>query len=323
MDRNKGMVYMVRSYGTSRSRFGAVIVLLVLLLSASSCTKSQKTAAAPAEQRTFATQEDAGAALLAAAKSGDERALIAIFGPDSKVGLLSGDAATDQASLQGFVTSYNEMHRWGAIKAGGQVLQVGADNQVFPIPLDRNSSGRWFFDTAAGKDEVLARRIGKNELIAMDACTAIADAQHRYHEKSHEYAQKLISDPGKQNGLYWAAAPGQPTSPLGELDALTEVLRSATAVDKPPLFNGYYYRILTSGDNANGKLAKGFTVLAYPAEYRNSGIMSFLVGENGTLYQKDLGERTSDTATTMTRVDPRDGWIRTVSGSNTASRTQP
>jgi hypothetical protein len=256
---------------------------------------------------------------VAAAKSGDQNALIAIFGPDSKAVLFTGDAATDSAKLKGFITAYNQMHRWGKIKAGGQVLYVGADNFPFPIPLGQKSSGQWYFDTAAGKDEILSRRIGKNELTAMDASAAIAGAQQQYFQESHDgskvkqYAQKFVSDPGKHNGLYWPVAAGQPVSPLGQLGDFTQAVAS-NAGDQPPLFNGYHYRILAKpGD---------FAILAYPAEYRNSGIMTFLVGKDGAVYQKDLGETTRDVAMSMTEFNPADGWSPVVPNTDTASRSQ-
>jgi hypothetical protein len=191
--------------------------------------------------------------------------------------------------------------------------------------LGRNSSGEWYFDTAAGKDEIEARRIGKNELTAMDSSKAIADAEQQYYQepsgrdKVSEYAQKFVSDPGKHNGLYWPVAEGQPPSPLGRMGAFTNVLSSTGDSRKPPVFNGYSYRILTKGDTSNGvkdyivngKMTGGFGILAYPSEYRNTGIMSFLITENGTLYQKDLGPKTAGVAAAMTEVNPSDGWTST------------
>lgn len=185
-------------------------------------------------------------------------------------------------------------------------------------------SGRWYFDTAAGKDEILARRIGKGELTAIAACTAIADAQRQYFNHSHDgdntkqYAQKFVSDEGKQNGLYWPVPGNQTPSPLGELGDFAKAVGYTNAGDKPQPFNGYYFQILTrqggaarggaEGYIANGKMTGGFAVLAYPAEYRNSGIMTFVVGKDGVVYQKDLGEKTAEVAVTMTEYNPGDGW---------------
>lgn len=214
------------------------------------------------------------------------------------------------------------MNRWVRIKPGGQILLIGADNYPFPIPLGQNQSGLWYFDTAAGRDEILARRIGKGELTAIIACSAIADAQMQYFSQSHEgvkqYAEKFVSDDGKRNGLYWPAPDGQQPSPLGPLGDFAKALGYTSSGDKPQPFNGYYFQILTKqGDKApggatdyivDGKMTKGFAVVAYPADYRNSGIMTFVIGPNGVVYQKDLGEKTRDTAMSMTEYNPSDGW---------------
>ncbi len=173
----------------------------------------------------FASPDDAGNALLAAAKSGDQNALLAIFGPDSKEIIFSGDAVQDKNAADAFVAGYGVMHRWRKMPDGAQILLVGADNFPFPIPLKKNGDGKWFFDTAAGKEEILNRRIGRNELAIIEVCGAVADAQAEYFsqlhdgEKTKQYAAKFISDPGKQNGLYWKSPEGQPESPLGPLAA--------------------------------------------------------------------------------------------------------
>jgi len=286
-----------------------VAVFLVLLFLTVSLVRSQ--APEGATQKTFASPEQAGTALLAAAQSGDRSALIAIFGPDSSDVLFTKDAAVDKARLNSFVTAYNQMHRWQKIKAGGEVLQVGADNNPFPIPLGRKSSGQWYFDTAAGKDEIRARRIGGEELTAMDAMEALARAQQQYYQERHEYAQRFVSDPGTHNGLYWPAAQGEAPSPLGALGDFAKVQSSGNAGSSTE-FNGYRYRILTRGKTSkgtqdyivNGKMTGGFAILAYPVNYRNSGITSFLVGPDGTVYQRDLGANTSGVAAVMTDYNP-------------------
>jgi Protein of unknown function (DUF2950) len=195
------------------------------------------------------------------------------------------------------------------------------------IPLGQNPSGRWYFDTAAGKDEILARRIGKNELTAITACQGLVGAQKQYFRQTHDggttkqYAQKFVSDPGKQNGLYWLAAEGRP-SPLDGLGDFEKSVASITG-DQPPLFNGYYYRILTRpSDLMNGKMTSGFTILGYPAEYRNSGIMTFIIGKDGVVYQKDLGEKTGEVALAMTGFDLADGWGPAVPPTGNALRAQ-
>jgi len=279
------------------------ILLSVLLIALASCSKPGEPSAKKTVPTTFATPSEAGAALLAAAQSGDRNAFLAIFGPDGQEVLFTGDAVQDAVNLRGFVEAYRRMNRWQKIKAGGEILYIGADNSAFPVPLGQNSSGRWYFDTAAGKDEIRARRIGKNELTAIAACEATANAQRQYF-RTHQgatarrYAQKLVSDPGKQNGLYWPVAEGQAASPLGQFGDFAKAVSNAG--DHPPLFDGYYYRVLAKpGD---------FAILAYPAEYRNSGIMTFIVGKDGAVYQKDLGEKTREIAFPMAEVDPADGW---------------
>lgn len=305
------------------------IGLWALIISLVSCSKQENS---KPTQKAFASPAEAAAAFLDAAKSGDQAALLAIFGPDAKDVLFSGDAVKDKNALQDFVAAYGQMNRWREIKAGGEILYVGADNDPFPIPLGRNPSGQWYFDTAAGKDEILARHIGKSELTSIAACSAIADAQRQYFGQSHDgdkvkqYSQKFISDDGKQNGLYWNAPEGQTSSPLGLLGDLAKALGYTNAGNKPQPFNGYYFQILTKqGDKApggakdyvvGGKMTGGFAVLAYPADYRNSGIMTFVVGQDGTVYQKDLGEKTADLAAAMTEYNPGDGW-NVVAGTET------
>jgi hypothetical protein len=271
------------------------ILIFALLVLVASCNRSVKSSAdhssadhAIAEKTvpmTFATPSEAGAALLAAAQSGDRSALLEIFGPEGSEILFTGDSSQDAANLRDFVAAYKRMNRWGQIKAGGQTLYIGPDNYAFPIPLGQNPAGRWYFDTAAGKDEILARRIGKNELTAIAACEAAGNAERH----------------------------GQPASTLGRLGDFGKAVAS-NAGDRPRLFNGYYYRILAKPG--------GFAVLAYPAEYRNSGIMTFMVGKDGTVYQKDLGEKTPDVAQSMTEVNPSDGWTPAIPNTGTASRAK-
>jgi Protein of unknown function (DUF2950) len=300
------------------------MALLALAVSLASCSKTQraaeKSAADQNAPRTFASPAEAGSALFEAAKAGDQNKLLAIFGADGKELLFSGDAVEDKNTRELFVTAYNRMNRWRANKEGGQILYIGADNFPFPIPLKKNAEGKWYFDTAAGKDEVLARRIGNNELVALNVLGDIADAQGIYFNQAHggarQYAQKFVSDPGQQNGLYWEVAEGQPPSPLGPLGDVAKALGYSRS-EKPQPFQGYYYRMLTKqGAGAkggerdfvkDGKLVGGFAVVAYPAKYGDSGIMSFMVGPDGVVYQKDLGEKTGDTAVAMAEFSP-EGW---------------
>jgi hypothetical protein len=292
-----------------------------------SCSKPQSTPVQNSAQRTFASPAEAGAAVQEAAKAGDEAGLLAIFGPEAKEILFSGDAVEDKHNREDFVTAYTQMHRWRSIKAGGEMLYIGADNFLFPIPLGKNSSGAWEFDTAAGKDEILARRIGRDELAAIEACAAIAKAQGEYHsqardgEKVKQYAQRILSDEGKHNGLYWPATTGQPPSPL---EGVHEFAKAAGYTDsRSAPFNGYYFRILSKqGDKApggakdyivNGKMTGGFGVLAYPAEYRDSGIMTFIIGKDGVVYQKDLGVNTTTLAQGLTEYNPAEDWKPAIS----------
>jgi hypothetical protein len=305
-------------------RVGTLFASVALLASLNSCGNSEKPSPGQLVQRTFATPDEAGAAFLEAAKSGDQAALLAVFGPDGKTALFSGDAVKDKNNMQDFVTAYNLMHRWREIKVGGQILYIGAENYPFPIPLGKDASGKWMFDTAAGKDEILARRIGGDELTAIAACSALVDAQNEYFSRPRggdavkQYAQKFISDEGKQNGLYWPVAAGQTPSPLEDARDFAKAAGYTNSGDKAQAFGGYYFKILTKqGANAkggakdflaNGKLTGGFAVLAFPAEYRNSGIMTFIVGRDGVVYQKDLGEKTLEIALGITDYDPPDGW---------------
>jgi Protein of unknown function (DUF2950) len=297
---------------------------LAVIAVESACNKSGKEGAEKAAQKTFASPEDAGTALFEAAKSGDRNASLAIFGPDATTVIFSGDAVQDKDNLQNFVAGYSQMHRWREVKSGGEMLYVGADNYVFPIPLGKNPAGHWYFDTAAGRDEILARRIGRDELTAIGACSALADAQKQYFQKVREgdkvkqYALKLISDDGKQNGLYWPVSAGQTPSPLEDLRDFAKAAGYTNAGDKPQPFNGYLFRILTKQGNSakggakdyivDGRLTGGFAFLAYPAEYRNSGIMTFIIGTDEIVYQKDLGEKTAEVAAALTEYDAGDGW---------------
>lgn len=273
----------------------------------------------------FASPDDASNAMLMAAKSGDPNALIKIFGPDAKEIISSGDAVEDKHTLDRFVAGYSVMHRWRKLQDGSQTLLVGADNFPFAIPLKKNGEGRWFFDTAAGKDEVLNRRIGRNELATIEVCYAVADAQARYFAQPHngakakQYAVKFISDPDKQNGLYWKPADGQPASPLGPLAASAATEGYSAKPEGHVAFHGYYFRMLNGQTDkapggakdylVNGKMTGGFAFVAYPAEYGNSGIMTFIINQDGVLLQKDLGKTTTETATAMTKFDPDSNWL--------------
>jgi hypothetical protein len=293
-------------------------VLLTLFIPLLACNKSSKPSF-----RVFASPEEAGTALLEAANSGDQNAALAIFGPESKDIIFSGDAVQDKAAIDRFKVAYGVMHRWRKMPNRTQVLLVGADNFPFPIPLKKSDGGQWFFDTAAGKEEILTRRIGRNELAVIEVCGAVADAQAEYFSEPHDggskgqFALKFISDSGKQNGLYWESPEGQPKSPLGPLAAFATAEGYSTKPNAHTPFHGYYFRMLTrQGTHAqggakdyvvNGKTV-GFAFVAYPAEYGNSGVMTFIINQDGVLLQKDLGTTTTETATAMSEFDPDTGW---------------
>ena len=295
------------------------LMLLTLIIPAISCNRSEKPSI-----RVFASPDEASNALLAAAKSGDQNALLAIFGPDSKEVIYSGDAVQDKNTATAFAAGYGVMHRWRNMPDGTQMLMVGADNFPFPIPLKKNADGQWFFDTAAGKDEVLNRRIGRNELAIIEASGAVADAQAEYFsqlhdgEKTKQYASKFISDPGRQNGLYWKPADGQPASPLGPLAAFATAEGYSAKPEGHTAFHGYYFRMLKGQTDkapggakdymVNGKMTGGFAFVAYPAEYGNSGVMTFIINQDGVLLQKDLGKTKTETATAMNAFDPDPSW---------------
>ena len=306
------------------TRWSVAIALATAVLYLASCNKQEKPAEtqAQAAPKTFASPDDAAKALVEAAKTDNRDAMLAIFGHGSKDYIYSTDATEDKASFGGFVSDYDAMHRWRKMDNGKEMLITGADNKTFPIPLSKNAAGQWYFDTDAGKQEILARRIGKNELAAIDICGAIAEAQRQYfsqrHDGTSQYAQKFISDEGKQNGLYWPSAEGQPKSPLGPEAAYATAEGYKLRPNDHRPFGGYYFVMLDKqGPEAkggaknyivNGKMTGGFAVLAYPAQYGDSGIMTFIINQNGLAFEKDLGKTTNDLAAAMTEFNPDKTW---------------
>ncbi len=307
------------SRATRRSTILSRLVPLAIVILFAGCSKSAK----PAYQ-TFASPDDAGNALLMAAQSGDSNKVIAVFGPDSKDIVMTGDPVQDKNTADQVIAAYNAMHRWRKMSDGSQTLLLGADNFPFPIPLKKDPAGQWYFDVAAGRQEILLRRIGRNELSVIDVCMALADAQAQYYSMHHDdgsthvFAAKFISDTGKQNGLYWESPEGKPKSPLGPLAAFATNEGYSLKPDSHVPYHGYYFHMLTGqGANApggakdyvvNGKMTGGFAFVAYPAEYRNSGVMTFVINQDGVLLQKDLGPDTAQTAAAMTKFDPDASW---------------
>ena len=296
----------------------ASYVLLALFLGCS----STPTFAQQAGQQTFASAEDAGRAFFAAMQAPDDQAPLNILGPAGKDVLLSGDRAEDADARIGFVVKYQEMHRFVTESNGTVALVIGAENWPFPIPLV-NNHGSWYFDTAAGKDEIVFRRIGKNELASMDACRDLVEAQKQYFSRPpadvpKQFAQKLVSDEGQHNGLYWQGAGDDFDSPLNPLIAYARQNLPTDQVGEHVPFNGYMFRILTrQGPHArggaknyivDGKMSGGFAFVAFPVEYRSSGVMTFIVDASGNIYQKDLGPHTTKLAQAMTAYDPDSTW---------------
>jgi len=275
-----------------------------------------------AGQQTFSSTEDAGRALFNAMKAPDDHALLAVFGAAGNDIVSSGDPIEDLDARTNFAAKYEEMHRFVTEPNGNVTLVVGAENWPMPIPLVYKS-GAWYFDTLAGRDEILFRRIGKNELYAIQACSDLVDAQKKYYDGApysyaKQYAQKLVSDEGKHNGLYWQETGDQFNSPIDPLIAYARQNRPADQVGQHVPFNGYFFRVLTGqGPHAtggarnyvvNGKMTGGFAFVAYPAEYRSSGVMTFIVDKSGVIYEKDLGPNTTQLAQTMTVFDPDSSW---------------
>jgi len=306
----------------SVSSLWTMVVAFALAMLVVACNTSKPAPPAEAGPRTFATPEDSGAALLAAVKAADHNALLAIFGPGSSNLIFSGDDAQDKRDGEHFTTAYQTMNRWRKQTDGSEVLVVGADNFLFPIPLKKNSAGQWYFDTMAGKDEILKRRIGDNELATIDVMNALTDVQAQYlsqhHDGAKQYAQRFISDDGKQNGLYWKAAEGQPSSPLGPLVVAAASDGFTPQADKQQPFHGYLYRILyKQGADAqggakdfivNGKMTGGFAFIAYPETYGDTGITTFITNQSGVVYEKDLGKNTTTQAKTITEFNPDKSW---------------
>ncbi len=279
--------------------------------------------AAAVQQKSFASGEEAVKAAVAAARNNNDKELVAIFGPGSQELISSGDAVADKQRRARFLKAYDEKN--SLIKEGDNtIVVIGNNNWPFPIPLVKKGEG-WVFDTAKGKEEILNRRIGENELYTIQVCLAIVDAQREYGMKDREgdgllkYAQKFVSDPGKKNGLYWEGKGGQELSPLGPIMARArrEGYKKQESGGPPP-YHGYYYKILTAqGKDApggaysylvKGKMIGGFAVVAYPARYGNSGVMTFIINHNGKVFQKNLGKDTSAIAAAIKEYNADSTW---------------
>jgi hypothetical protein len=284
------------------------------------------TADAAVKQKGFASAEEAVKAAITAVKSNNDKEVLAIFGTEAKDVMFSGDPVSDKQRREKFISAYDQKNTL-AKEGDKMVLIVGEKDWPFPIPLVKQGE-QWFFDTKAGKEEILNRRIGQNELDTIQTMLAIVDAQREYAMKDrdgdglHEYAEKSWSDPGKKNGLYWETKEGEEPSPLGELvaQARAEGYSRGGSKSKPVPVHGYYFRMLKKqGKNApggafdyvvKGNQIGGFAVVAYPATYGNSGVMTFMVNHEGVVYQKDLGRSTEQKTKAMTSFDSDKTWTK-------------
>jgi hypothetical protein len=294
--------------------------LVSMAVAALLCT----TASIVSAQQDFKTPDDAASALASAAKTGDRKAIVTVLGPDGQDIVSSGDEVADAATRQKFIAAYEAKHQIAMEGDNKAILVIGQEDFPLPIPLVRKD-GLWRFDTAAGREEILFRRVGRDELDAIQSCLAYVDAQNEYAERdrtgagANTYAQRIISEPGKKDGLYWPTSQGEDASPLGELIAEATAQGYRPGGGRTP-FHGYYFKILTKQGPAapggqvdyivRGKMIGGFALVAYPAEYRNSGVMTFIVNHTGNVFQKDLGPDTAKLAERMTSFDPDQSWTK-------------
>jgi len=273
----------------------------------------------------FVSPQSAEKALYSAVKAGDTNAVLAIFGPEGKEYLLTEDPGQDKNALDTFAEDYETMHRWATVEDGGLVLDIGTENYPFPFPLVKTADGQWEFSSARAEKEIQARQIGDNELTVIDIVNEMADAQVEYFNTTSDggtvkqYAQRFVSSEGKHDGLYWKAGEGEAESPLGPLAARAsaEGYQRGTK-ESPQPFHGYFYRILKEQGAwaeggaksyvVDGKMTRGFAILAYPAEYRRSGVMTFVIAKDGRVFQKDLGAETVVLAKEIKAFDPDDTW---------------
>ncbi|HKN02042.1 MAG TPA: DUF2950 domain-containing protein [Candidatus Binataceae bacterium] len=311
---------------TIRTLTRKVIELAVILTILSTCSYAVSFAASEdSQQQVFRSPASAAAALVGAAMADDMKSLTAILGPDADEIITSGDPVADNNAREDFTKRYDQMHRLAYDDKGRVILYVGADNWPLPIPIVKHGDG-WVFDSAAGKDEMLFRRIGRNELSTIDVLQELADAQLEYAGAERaapgqaQFAQTIFSSPGKKNGLYWPTNEGEAESPIGPL--IAEATAEGYQRDpsgRPAPFHGYYYKVLTGqGADApggpqdyivDGKMTRGFAFLAYPADYRASGVMTFMIDQAGVVVEKDLGPDTEKTAPTISTFNPDASWF--------------
>lgn len=309
-------------YGT-RSALRAAGLSAGLLLAA--VPQPLRAAGPAAAQATFASPEQAVDRLVTAVRANETADLMTILGPDGRDLVYSGDPVADELGRKEFVSAYEMKNLLELRNDSTAILMIGRDDWPLPIPIVRSGAG-WRFDTQAGEDEILNRTIGRNELAAIQSCRAFVDAEREYASADRngdglfEYAQQFVSSPGKRDGLYWPAEPGEPESPVGLLmaDARAEGYGAGGPPGTYAPYHGYFYRILQAqGKNAvggardyvvDGHMIGGFALVAFPAKYGVSGVMTFIVNQDGTVFQKDLGPRTTRIAMSMQRFDPDSSW---------------
>lgn len=310
--------------GKLGTRVAELAVLTLAILSISSHPLAFA-ATNQSEPRVFRSPGSAAAALVEAARTDDLKEMTAILGSDAKEIISSGDPVADNNAREEFTRRYDQMHRLAYDDQGRVILYIGSENWPLPIPIVKRGDG-WAFDSAAGEEEMLYQRVGKNELFTIDVLEELADAQDEYASREHDasgvaqYAQTIFSSPGKKNGLYWPAKEGEPESPIGPLiaDATAQGYQRDPS-GRPAPFHGYYYKVLTGqGADApggasdyvvDGKMTRGFAFLAYPADYRASGVMTFMIDKAGVVVEKDLGPDTEKLAPAITTFNPDSSWF--------------
>jgi len=276
----------------------ATVALLVLGVTGVPSMGQQK------DQKTFSSPEEGSKALYAAASNSDERALLEIFGAKGKGLISSGDPAEDAENRANFAKHYEEMNRLVKEPDGTVTLYIGSRNWPYPIPLV-NKGSVWYFDTEAGAKEIVFRRVGRNEMSAIHICEQLVNAQKEYFAQHNEYAQKIFSDKGKQDGLYWPATNSEPHSPIGPRVAWAFASDPAAKGAELAPYRGYFFEMLGSQGKDAGS---GFTFVAYPADYRSSGVKTFVVAADGVIYERDLGKKTNNVAKSMKNFNPDSTW---------------
>ncbi len=310
---------------TRGTSFGFVLITFALgvFILATTVSSVAATTRHPFKGAAFETPQAAVTALISAVRKLDADLALKILGPDAKDIIFPGDKVQARKSVRKFLEKYDEKHKIELNKSNKAILYLGKEEWPYPIPIVKVDN-KWYFDTKTGREEIVNRRIGANELMAIKVLEAYVEAQLEYASKDRdgdgilEFAQKIKSDKGKKNGLYWPAKPGEKQSPFGPLVAKAAAEGYRNTSEKPEPFHGYFFKILTrQGKNApggdygyivNGNMVLGFAMIAYPAKYGVSGIMTFLVNQKGIIYEADLGPKTVEIASHMDAFDPGKKW---------------